>query len=73
MELALSLKIRENQKLYEYLKRNSSHYIKLNRNPDYYDELLREFKKYSRENSMTKINDAIDNAEMISSILKIME
>lgn len=73
MEVSLALKIRENAKLYNYLKHHSEIYVKLNRNKDYYNELLKEFKKYNRETNMTKINDAIDNAEMISSILKIME
>ncbi len=73
MEVSVALKIRENKKLYEYLKRHSYYYIKLNRNKDHYEELLKEFKKYNREENMNKINDAIDNAEMISSILKIME
>lgn len=73
MEVSLALKIRNNKNLYEYLKQHSENYVKLNRNKDYYDELLKEFKKYSREANMSKINDAIDNAEMISSILKIME
>ena len=33
----------------------------------------RTYKKYNRENNMEKVMDAIDNAEMISSIIKIME
>lgn len=73
MEVGLVLKIRENKKLYDYLKKHSEYYVKLNRNSSFYEELLSDFKKYNRETNMSKINDAIDNAEMISSILKIME
>lgn len=73
MEVSLALKIRENKKLHDYLKRNSLYYVKLNRNPNYYDELLKIYKKYNRETNMDKINDVIDNAELISSVLKIME
>lgn len=73
MEVSLALKIRENQKLHDFLKKNSYYYILLNRNPNYYDELLKEYKKYNRNNNMEKINDVIDNAELISNIIKIME
>ena len=73
MEVSLALKIRENQKLHDFLKKNSQYYILLNRNPNYYEELLKEYKKFNRNNNMEKINDVIDNAELISNIIKIME
>lgn len=73
MEVSLALKIRENEKLHDFLKKNSHYYILLNRNPDYYEELIKEYKKFNRNNNMEKINDVIDNAELISNIIKIME
>lgn len=73
MEVSLALKIKEDKKLHDFLMKNSYYYILLNRNPKYYDELLKEYKKYNRNNNMEKINDAIDNAELISNIIKIME
>ena len=73
MEVSLALKIRENKKLHDFLKKNSQYYVLLNRKPEFYEELLKTYKKYNRENNMEKVMDAIDNAEMISSIIKIME
>ena len=73
MEVSLALKLKENEKLHRYLKEHSYYYIKLNRNPKYYDELLSEYKKYNRSNHFDKINNAIDNAELISNVIKMME
>ena len=73
MEVSLALKIRENQKLHDFLKKNSQYYVLLNRKPEFYEELLKTYKKYNREKKKKKVMDAIDNAEMISSIIKIME
>ena len=73
MEASLALKIKEDKKLHDFLMKNSHYYILLNRNPKYYDELLKEYKKYNRTKTTEKINDVIDNAELISNIVKIME
>lgn len=73
MEVSLALKIKEDNKLHEYLMKNSHLYVLLNRNPEFYEELIKQYKKYNRNKTTEKINDAIDNAEIISNIVKIME
>ncbi len=73
MELDVLLKIKNNKKLYEYLHTHSYYYRLLNRDRSYYDELLKSYKKDNRNNNMNKVNEAIDNAEMISNILKVVE
>ncbi len=73
MRLDILLKIKENQKIYNYLLNNSYWYRELNRNPDNYKLFLKEYKKYNRENNMNKINTAIDNAELISNVIKIID
>lgn len=73
MEVSLALKIKEDEKLHDFLRHNSQYYIYLNRNANFYSELLKLHKKNNRANQMNKLNDAIDNAELISSIIKMME
>lgn len=73
MEVSLALKIKSDKKLHDFLVKNSNLYIMLNRNPDNYSELLKIYKKYNRETNMEKINETLDNAELISNIIKMME
>lgn len=73
MEISLLSKIKSDKKMYEYLLHHSYWYRLLNRNPDNYTSFQKEYKKFNRENNMNKINDAIDNAELISNVIKIME
>lgn len=73
MELNILLKIKENPKIYDYLHENSRWYRKLNRKSSYYDELIKKYKSDNRAKNMSKVNDAIENAEMISNILKVVE
>lgn len=73
MELGLLMKMKSDKKMYEYLLKHSYWYRLLNRNPDNFNDFQKEYKKYNRENNLGKINDAIDNAELISNVIKIME
>lgn len=73
MELDLTLKIEEDKKLHEYLLTHSYWYRLLNRDRKEYDNLLKEYKKFNREKSMNKINETIENAELISNIIKFVE
>ena len=73
MELGLLMKMKSDKKMYEYLLKHSYWYRLLNRNPDNFNDFQKEYKKYNRENNLGKINDAIDNAELISNDIKIME
>lgn len=73
MELGVLLKIKENVKIYNYLHENSYLYRKLNRNSAFYEELLKRYKSDNRTKNLNKVNEAIDNAEMISNILKVVE
>lgn len=73
MELGVLLKIKGKPKVYNYLHENSYLYRKLNRNALFYEELLKRYKSDNRTKNLNKVNEAIDNAEMISNILKIVE
>lgn len=73
MELGLLMKIKNDKKMYDYLLKHSYWYRTLNRNPNNFEAFQKEYKKYNRENNIGKINDAIDNAELISNVIKIME
>ena len=73
MEFELYNKIKNNPKIYELLKQNS-YYIKyLNRNPDNYKTFLSEMKKKYKLRATDKINEAMENIDLISSILETLK
>ena len=61
MELSILFKIKQNEKLYRYLRQNSLWYKYLNRDSNNYKMLLEEYKKVNRINTTNKINETIDN------------
>jgi len=73
MELNILFKIKQNEKLYQYLRQNSLWYKYLNRDSKNYKMLLEEYKKVNRIKTTNKINETIDNIDMVSSILKVLE
>lgn len=73
MQLDVMFKIKQDKKLYTYLRKNSIWYKYLNRNPANYSKFLDEYKKVNRINKTNKISDTIDNIDMVSNILKVLE
>ena len=73
MELSILNKIRSNKKHYDFLRSHSYWYKYLNRNPDNLKKFLSEYKKYSRETTTNKVNDTINNIDMVTNILKVLE
>lgn len=73
MEFELYNKIKSNPKIYDLLKQNS-YYIKyLNRDPNYYKTFLSEIKKKYKLRATDKINEAMDNIDLVSSILETLK
>lgn len=69
MELELQKKFLDNPKMYQYLKENS-HWIKyLNRDANLYKEFEEKMKELYHERATDKLSDAIDNIDLISSVL----
>lgn len=73
MELSVLNKIRSNKKHYDFLRSHSYWYKYLNRNPNNLKNFLSEYKKYSRETTTNKVNDTINNIDMVTNILKVLE
>lgn len=69
MQLETQMKIKNEKKMYQYLKENS-HFVKeLNRNPENYQKFTEAMKDLYHLRTTDKISDAIDNIDLISSFL----
>lgn len=72
MEYEIQMKIIKDKKLATYLKDHSEWYKYLNRSSDNYKIFLSDYKKYSRDENVGKINKTIDTLETVNSIFKII-
>lgn len=73
MELDIIYKIKINKKHYNYLRTHSYWYKYLNRDSNNYKNFINEYKKYSREVTTNKVSDTINNIDMMTNILKVIE
>lgn len=73
MELDIMYKIKQDKKHYDYLRSHTYWYKYLNRDRNYYDKFLNAYKKYNRNVTTNKVNDTINNIDMVTNILKVLE
>ncbi len=73
MDVIVQQKLNSDPKMTNYLKENSYWYKELNRNSDNYNLFLKAMKEKYHLKVVDKINDAIDNIDMISSILDALK
>jgi len=73
MELELQKKLIENPKMYQYLKENSFWIKYLNRDAENYKEFTQKMKELYHERTTDKLSDAIDNIDLISSVLSSLK
>ena len=73
MQLELQMKLNQNEKMAKLLKDNSYWYKELNRNPDSYKNFVKEMKEKYRMRATDKVSDAIDNIDIINSILQTLK
>ena len=66
-------KIKSNKKHYDFLRTHSYWYKYLNRDSNNYKLFLNEYKKYSRSVTTNKVNDTINNIDMMTNILNVLE
>lgn len=66
-------KIKSNKKHYDYLRTHSYWYKYLNRDSNNYKFFINEYKKYNRETTTNKVSDTINNIDMMTNVLKIIE
>ena len=69
MNLLTQKKLEENQKMAELLKQNSYWFKELNRKDENYKNFVEQMKEKYHLKVTDKISDAIDNIDLISSIL----
>ena len=69
MELDLYMRLKKNPKMYTILKSNSYWIKQLNRNPDNYKRFESEMKERYKLRTTDKINEVIDNIDLISAVL----
>ena len=73
MELSIIYKIKQDKKHYDYLRSHSYWYKYLNRDPNNYKLFLEAYKKYSRSLTTNKLSDTINNIDMVTNILKVLD
>ncbi len=69
MNFLIQKKLEEDVKMAEYLKENSYWYKELNRSSVYYKDFVKAMKDKYHLKVTDKISDAIDNMDMITTIL----
>ena len=73
MELDIMYKIKSNKKHYDFLRTHSYWYKYLNRDPKNYKKFIEYYKKYNREVTTNKVSDTINNIDMVTNIMKVLE
>lgn len=73
MEINLQYKIKNTKGYYEYLKDNSWWIKNLSRNPDSFNEYQNYLKDKYELRTSDKISKAIDNIDLISSLLSAIK
>lgn len=69
MEKQVQYELYKDTKMHKYLLENSVWYKNLNRNPNNYKDFVYNMRIKYRLNLPDKISDAIDNIDLISSII----
>ena len=69
----MQIKLKENPKMLEYLKLNSAWYKDLNRTPTNYKKFENAMKELYKIRTTDKISEAIDNIDIINSVLDVLK
>ena len=73
MQRVLQMKFRENPKMKEYLMLNSQWYKQLNRTPNNYKQFENYIKDLYKIRTTDKISNAIENIDLINSVLNVLK
>lgn len=73
MQMPIIMKLQNNQKASDYLSKNSRWYKELNRDSDNYQKMIVEMNQRKRIDQTNKINNTIDNLELVSNIINILK
>ena len=67
------MQLKKNPKMYNILKNNSYWIKQLNRNPENYKRFESEMKERYKLRATDKINEVIDNIDLISAVLETLK
>ena len=73
MQLQNQIYFKNNIKEYNYLKENSWYIKDLNRGIKNYEDFVKDMKVKYKERTTDKINSALDNISVISSVLDVLK
>ncbi len=73
MEINLQKLIKENPKMYNHLKQNSEWIKLLNRNPYNYKQFTLAMKEKYKERTTDKVDEMLDNIDLITTFLNAMK
>ena len=72
MRLDIQNKLNQDKKMAGYLKQNSEWYKYLNRNPMNYDKFVKTMKEQNKIRPTDKINEVVENIDLVSNILNVI-
>lgn len=73
MEKFLQMSFRENPKMFELLKQNSYYFKGLNRGVVDYKKFVSDMKVKYKERTSDKLENIMDNMELVSSVLNVLK
>ena len=73
MLIDVQMKLREDPKMYQYLKENSHWYKELNRHPANYKKFVDAMKEKYKIRPTDKMNDFVENITLINSVLDVFK
>lgn len=73
MDINLQMELKKNEKMYNFLKENSYWIKELNRNPESYKKFIKEMKIKYKLRPTDKVNEVIDNIDLISTVLQTLK
>ena len=72
MDVKTQIIIRSNPNIYRYLREESYWYKYLNRNPMNYDKFVKTMKEQYKIRPTDKINEVVENIDLVSNILNVI-
>ena len=73
MELNTQYYLKNNKKMYDYLKLNSNYFKSLNRDGANIKKFENDMKEKYKIRASDKLNDVIDNIDLVSSMLNVFK
>lgn len=73
MRIDIQTKLQQDPKMSSYLRANSEWYKYLNRNPLNYPKFVKTMKELYKIRTTDKINEVVENIDLVSNILNVIK